>query len=100
MGEMTESLDRLMGERPGYYVFNGAANALTGDNALTVKPRFLFIQGWNEWHEGSQIEPSTLDSDPYLYLQILSQRLKRPWQPPQMPPQEHVDALRRPYLPY
>ena len=79
---------------------NGQAWSEQIENALTVKPRFLFVQGWNEWHEGSQIEPSTLDSDPYLYLQILSQRLKRPWQPPQMPPQEHVDALRRPYLPY
>ena len=36
-GKLTESLDRLMDETPEYYVFNGAANALTGDNALTAK---------------------------------------------------------------
>ena len=36
-GKLTESLDRLMNERPEYYVFNGAANALTGDNALRAK---------------------------------------------------------------
>ena len=36
-GKLTESLDRLMDERPEYYVFNGAANALTGDNALTAR---------------------------------------------------------------
>ncbi len=36
-GMLTESLDRLMDERPEYYVFNGAANALTGDNALTAR---------------------------------------------------------------
>ncbi|MFA7416527.1 MAG: copper-containing nitrite reductase [Rhizobium sp.] len=36
-GKLTESLDRLLEEKPEYYVFNGAANALTGDNALTAK---------------------------------------------------------------
>lgn len=36
-GKLTESLDKLMEETPEYYVFNGAANALTGDNALTAK---------------------------------------------------------------
>ena len=33
-GELTESYDKLLGEMPEYYVFNGAANALTGDHAL------------------------------------------------------------------
>jgi nitrite reductase (NO-forming) len=36
-GKLTESLDRLMDEQPEYYVFNGAANALTGDRALRAK---------------------------------------------------------------
>lgn len=36
-GKLTGSLDRLMDETPEYYVFNGAANALTGDNALTAR---------------------------------------------------------------
>jgi nitrite reductase (NO-forming) len=36
-GELTESYDRLMDELPTYYVFNGAANALQGDNALHAK---------------------------------------------------------------
>jgi nitrite reductase (NO-forming) len=36
-GELTESYDKLMAEAPEYYVFNGAANALTGDNALKAK---------------------------------------------------------------
>ena len=36
-GKLTESIDRLMDETPEYYVFNGAANALTGDDALTAK---------------------------------------------------------------
>ncbi len=33
-GELTESYDKLLNEMPEYYVFNGAANALAGDNAL------------------------------------------------------------------
>jgi nitrite reductase (NO-forming) len=36
-GELTESFAKLMNEMPEYYVFNGAANALTGDNALHAK---------------------------------------------------------------
>ncbi|MCP4396332.1 MAG: hypothetical protein GY801_03340 [bacterium] len=68
--------------------------------AFAAKPRFLFIQGWNEWHEGAQIEPSTHYRNPYLYLQILAQKLKRPWQTPKLPERKSVDSLRRPYLPY
>jgi nitrite reductase (NO-forming) len=36
-GEATEDYDALLAEQPEYYVFNGAANALTGDNALHAK---------------------------------------------------------------
>jgi len=36
-GELTESYDKLLNELPEYYVFNGAANALSGDNALHAK---------------------------------------------------------------
>ena len=36
-GELTESYDKLMAEQPEYYVFNGAANALSGDNELKAK---------------------------------------------------------------
>lgn len=68
--------------------------------ALSVKPRFILIQAWNEWHEGSQIEPSTNYSDPYLYLRILAQKLNIPWQTPPLPPKDSVDPLRLPYLPY
>ena len=37
LGEATESFDKLLAEQPEYYVFNGAANALTEDNALHAK---------------------------------------------------------------
>ncbi|MDN2566293.1 copper-containing nitrite reductase [Aquibium sp. A9E412] len=36
-GQLTESYDKLMNETPEYYVFNGADQALTGDNALTAE---------------------------------------------------------------
>lgn len=35
-GKLTESIDKLLNEQPEYYVFNGAAEALTGDKALTA----------------------------------------------------------------
>jgi hypothetical protein len=79
---------------------NGQAWSDQLDAAITAKPRFIFIQAWNEWHEGSQIEPSTFYNDPYLYLKILAQKLEKPWQAPPLPPQNSVDSLRLPYLPY
>jgi nitrite reductase (NO-forming) len=36
-GRLKESLEKLMDERPEYYVFNGAAQALSGENALTAR---------------------------------------------------------------
>ncbi|MDY0095323.1 MAG: glycoside hydrolase family 99-like domain-containing protein [Candidatus Vecturithrix sp.] len=79
---------------------NGQAWKSQLDASLAANPRFIFIQGWNEWHEGAQIEPSTHYSDPYLYLRILAQKLNIPWQTPVLPPKKSVDPLRLPYLPY
>ena len=36
-GELSESHDKLLNEQPEYYVFNGAAEALTGDKVLKAK---------------------------------------------------------------
>lgn len=36
-GLLTESVEKLLDERPTYYVMNGAFKALTGDNALKVE---------------------------------------------------------------
>lgn len=79
---------------------NGQAWSDQLEAVLRARPRFVFIQGWNEWHEGAQIEPSTNYSDPYLYLRILAQKMNIPWQTPPLPPQNSVDPLRRPYLAY
>ena len=79
---------------------NGQAWKAQLDSALAARPRFLFIQGWNEWHEGAQIEPSTRYNEPYLYLRILAQKLNTPWQTPTLPPRGRVDSLRKAFLPY
>lgn len=36
-GQLTESWEKLMNEQPEYYVFNGASEALTEDNALKAE---------------------------------------------------------------
>jgi nitrite reductase (NO-forming) len=36
-GELTESIEHLLDERPSYYVMNGAFKALTGDRRMKVK---------------------------------------------------------------
>ncbi|MGH6930715.1 MAG: copper-containing nitrite reductase, partial [Dongiaceae bacterium] len=36
-GELTESWDKLIGERPEYYLFNGAVGALTNQKPLKAK---------------------------------------------------------------
>lgn len=36
-GQLTSSRDRLLDEQPEYYVFNGSAEALTGENALRAQ---------------------------------------------------------------
>jgi hypothetical protein len=37
--------------------------------------RWLFICSWSEWHEGSQIEPSSNFADPEIFLKVLKQEL-------------------------
>ena len=75
------------GDRPAPTALrrNGAAWREQLDAAVSAKPRFLFLQTWNEWHEASQIEPSTAYSDPYLYLKILAKSLNLQWQTPPLP---------------
>ncbi|MCI0528131.1 MAG: glycoside hydrolase family 99-like domain-containing protein, partial [Nitrospira sp.] len=69
--------------------------------AIQTKSEFLFIQAWNEWHEGSQIEPSAgykdqfNNPDPYLYLRILAEELDKAWEIPSPPLPESIDSLRR-----
>ena len=38
------------------------------EEAITADPDWVPITSWNEWHEGSEIEPSWEDGDAYLKL--------------------------------
>lgn len=38
------------------------------ENAIAANPRWVLITSFNEWHEGSEIEPSLEDKDRYLEL--------------------------------
>ena len=37
--------------------------------------RWLFVCSWSEWHEGSQIEPSSNLADPEVFLDTLKEEL-------------------------
>jgi hypothetical protein len=63
--------------------------------------KMLTIYAWNEWGEGSQIEPSVAytneinKNDPYLYLRILAEELGKTWVTPSLPPAKNIESLRR-----
>jgi len=38
------------------------------EEAIKAKPDWVLITSWNEWHEGSEIEPSLEYGDKYLSL--------------------------------
>ena len=38
------------------------------EEALRAQPDWIVITSWNEWHEGTEIEPSFQDGDAYLKL--------------------------------
>ncbi len=85
------------------------------EEAKTAGTKIVFAESWNEWGEGSEIEPGVNivpwraegqepdlytdqsgDPDPYLYLKIF-QRFHgmRAWVPPPPPPCSIVDPLMR-----
>lgn len=45
---------------------NGETYALTWRAALATEPTWVLVSTWNEWHEGSEIEPSLEYGDRYL----------------------------------
>ena len=47
---------------------NGGCYNQTWHAALASDPDWVLITSWNEWHEGSEIEPSREDGSEYLWL--------------------------------
>ena len=56
--------------KPGLRVerFEGALYRAQWEEAIAADPHWVLITSWNEWHEGSEIEPSVEDGDRYLKL--------------------------------
>ncbi len=48
--------------------FNGETYRIMWENAITADPDWVIITSWNEWHEGSEIEPSAELGDQYLRI--------------------------------
>jgi glycoprotein endo-alpha-1,2-mannosidase len=48
--------------------FNGQTYRVLWDEATKANPDWILITSWNEWHEGSEIEPSFEDGEKYLNL--------------------------------
>lgn len=47
---------------------DGATYQVLWEEAIKADPDWVLITSWNEWHEGSEIEPSWEDGDRYLQL--------------------------------
>ncbi|MBV9862419.1 MAG: glycoside hydrolase family 99-like domain-containing protein [Alphaproteobacteria bacterium] len=45
---------------------NGQTYATLWQAAIAAKPDWVLITSWNEWHEGSEIEPAVADNGMYL----------------------------------
>ncbi len=56
--------------KPGLRVerFGGDAYRAQWEAAISAKPDWVLITSWNEWHEGSEIEPSVEHGDAYLKM--------------------------------
>lgn len=59
--------------------FNGDTYRKSWENALSLDPEWITITTWNEWHEGSEIEPSVENGDLALqqtktYVQLFKEK--------------------------
>jgi glycoprotein endo-alpha-1,2-mannosidase len=56
--------------KPGLKVerFGGELYKALWDEGIAAKPDWILITSWNEWHEGSEIEPSLEDGELYIEL--------------------------------
>jgi len=56
------------GERPTTKRFDGATYRAMWEEAIAANPDWVLVTSWNEWHEGSEIEPSVEDGDRALKI--------------------------------
>jgi len=84
---------------------DGQTYEVLWEEAIEADPDWVVITSWNEWHEGSEIEPSWEDGDRYIKLtgewarrfkQTPFSRVKVPEQPAGVEP-EKAEALRKLY---
>jgi len=56
--------------KPGLCIerYDGASYRRQWEEAIRADPHWVLITSWNEWHEGSEIEPSLEDGDKYLKM--------------------------------
>jgi glycoprotein endo-alpha-1,2-mannosidase len=56
--------------KPGLRVerYDGALYRTQWEQAIEADPHWVLITSWNEWHEGSEVEPSHEDGDTYLKM--------------------------------
>ncbi|HZT38024.1 MAG TPA: glycoside hydrolase family 99-like domain-containing protein [Bryobacteraceae bacterium] len=54
--------------RPITERFNGKTYRILFQNAIAADPDWILITSWNEWHEGSEIEPSAELGERYLRI--------------------------------
>jgi len=47
---------------------DGQTYGVLWEEAIAADPDWILLTSWNEWHEGSEIEPSLEDGDKYLTL--------------------------------
>jgi len=47
---------------------DGATYRVLWEEAIKADPDWVLITSWNEWHEGSEIEPSWEDGDTYIKM--------------------------------
>ena len=60
-----------------------------------AKADIVVICSWNEWLEGTTIEPSSSWQDPYLYLKTVAAWRGKEWKTPPLPPKTSFDPLMR-----
>ncbi|MAF10942.1 hypothetical protein CMK11_10885 [Candidatus Poribacteria bacterium] len=81
---------------------NGSTYGVLWEEAIAADPDWVLVTSWNEWHEGSEIEPSYEDGD--AYIRLTAEYTTRFAEAPRSDPataatgeSQHVEALRERY---